>query len=211
MPHGWPPPSPATANHHCHRWPPPPLPATTYHCWPPLPMLATTTTSHYLLLLATTATAGHHCHGCTTAARLQSHRTLHGAGSLHIARALHNAPGAAHRTALPGHCPTPGASPAAPFPRQDQPFRLTQVVTRRMVCGCLRKSTGSMAPPARPAPNEAPSIFPRRPLRSSPAARAPRRPRACPPAPPPRAPPAWARPQRRVRAAGGTTRRVGEG
>lgn len=92
---------------------------------------------------------------CLQAARRTAphtaHRT-HNTRALQTARAPHAATGAAPRPAT-ARCPP----------------RLTQAVARRMVCGCLRKSRGSTAPPARPAPKDAPSIFPHRPLRSAPA------------------------------------------
>lgn len=202
---------------------------TTRHCQPPPPPLATTTTaSHYLLLLAATATAvnhhhwplpttaGHHCHCWPPLPRLHHRRTA--AEPPHTARCFltEHCTGIAQCT---GRCPPHSAARALPHARcqprgavsppgpavppypgrhPEDGLRLLEEI--HGVDGAprpARSERGSFHLPPPPVP-----LQPRR-ARPAPAARLPAR--------PPRAPPAWARPQRRVRAAGGTTRRVGEG
>lgn len=173
------------------------------------------------------ATAAPAPHGCRSTARCMNAARCR---SPHIARAPRAATGIARRTGTVccnGHCTTqralrvamgtahrPVPSPAAPVPRQDGRFALPRSSHGGWSAAASGNPRGRWPPPPGPLrrrllpSSPAARSAPRR-SEPSPAARAPRRPRARPPPPSPPAPPAWARPQRRVRAAGGTTRREG--
>lgn len=141
-------------------------------------------------------------HRTGTAHRMSMHNTR----ALQTARAPHAAMGTAHRhgqRSVPGH----RTLPAPPYPsrRPKDGLRLLKEIQGiDGAAGPARSEGRSFHLPPPPAPLRSSAA----PSRAEPSrARSPRRPRACPPAP--RAPFAWARPQRRARAAGRTTRGVG--